>query len=375
MQTKKHNVGMTVIFTILFYLAISDFFGLFDTSLFIPGELYEYFFILLLGFAVINRNGRLKYVKTQISLLPYYMLIAIACIQTVVLQSNGTQGLFESFSVVIELLFILTFFGYIQFSINSIKIVRCIAILDVIAVLVYAVEMMLGGPIIASIHSAGLYEQIAGLTLWRCWVDIPAFEIFTLAYLLIGIIKKQKLFATLQRDMLVFFIVFLGVVLKLGRTELFSVLICLALAYFYADRVTAGRLLKKSMRIIAIIIPLMIVMYFIANGIFMRIISGIMDIFNSFSNDESVSTFATRTSTLYVRWNYLVEQGKLLFGIGPYSYKSTIVVDPYDLYATNRYVLAPDSAYGTFLVRYGIVGTALYIWGNIKNYIVLRKEQ
>jgi hypothetical protein len=366
---------------VLFYLSISDFFGLLDASLILPGELYDFIFagaIIYIFVQVLLRKRKIVIEKNTFSLWPYFLLMILAGIQAIYLQFQGLQSLGASISVFRELFYICTFFILMQFSFDQKKMIRLIVLLDIISVFVYALEILNGGPIFSTIlHTQGLYEPIGGQRIWRSWTDLPVFEFFSVSYLTLCLLKKRYLYSSKSLDFTALLIIVLGIVSKLARTELFCVLLCMLFCYFVADGINVRQILKNSpKKILQVILVLLIttfLLYFFANGVFDRIWSGVLAVINV-KDSAKGSSINIRVSTLQVRWNYLLDRGQLLFGIGPYSYKSALIVDPYDVYATNRGVLAPDSAYATFLIRYGIVGILIYMYGHIKNAVKLIKK-
>lgn len=373
----KSNISLASILVIIIYLAISDFFGVLDVSLIIPGELYDYcvVFLFCIAFLVLVKwKLVVRRLESDFAYWPFVMVILLSLIQAVNLHNSGQQSLAESFSVIREILFLFVAYALCTLKFQPSAIIKLIIRLDMVSVCVYAIEMIHGGPIFSvALHAAGLYETLGGITVWRSWVDLPVFELFTIPYLLISIVKREYVFSARKKDMFALCVIFGGMVLKLGRSALMAVAISAMLAYLYVDRPSAGKFLMRTVKIMVIAVVGIVLLYFFANGIFQRLADGLVAVLNV-SNNRYDSTLSVRTRTMEVRWEYLIEHGKLLFGLGPFSYKASLVIDPYDTYATNRGVFSPDSAYATFLVRYGIVGTGLYVYGFLKNYFRLRKH-
>lgn len=372
---RSSQVSIISILIVLFYLAISDCFGLLDFSLIIPGELYDYIAVLTVctAFLVMLKKSKSIVIRKPPYFVywPFCAVSIIGIVQAFRLHASGQQSLAESFSVIREILFILLSFAFVAFNFDSNKIIRTIIRLDVISVLVYIIEMLHGGPVFsAALHTSGLYESLGGMRVWRCWVDLPTFELFTTPYLLISITRNKKIFRSRKNDLLALGFILLGIVLKLGRGELIAVIASMAVAYLYVDRPSIGRKIQILVKIFIIFFAFSVIIFFLAPGIFQRLLDGLLAVIFQRQN----STVSVRTNTLLIRWNYLVDNKKLIWGLGPYSYKSKLIIDPYDTYGTNSGVFSPDSAYATFLVRYGIFGTAIYIYGFIKNHLVFLKR-
>ncbi|WP_027397341.1 hypothetical protein [Anaerovibrio lipolyticus] len=368
------RIGIFSLIVISLYLAGSNFFGLFEASLLFPGVLSDYIVAGVIIFALYTNKGKIKIHRSDICFWPYGLLLAIACVHMILLYRTGQQSIFLSLATIKDIVYIFTTYLFIQFQFNTEKIIKCIIILDVIGVCVYAMEMANGGPIISSeFHAPNRYETLMGISLWRCWTPGALFKYFTLPYLFIRILKHDTLFGSLLRDKIFFGIIFLGVILKLGRTELFSTLIILILVYWGTNRKSLYGSFRKIFKVIGGLIAISVCLFLFANGIFMRLLEGVVAIFN-ITDLDSDTTLMVRVSTLLVRYSYLLDQGSLLFGIGPYHWQSTLVVDTIDTYGTNRGVFSPDSGYGTLIIRYGIVGIALYIFGYIKNLIKLKEK-
>lgn len=368
------RIGLVYFFVTLIYLAGSDFFGLFEASQIIPGELYDYIFVSIVLFVLLYTRGKIIIQSSRLSLFPYMLLIILASGQMIVLYKTGQQGIFDSLGAIRELLYLFILYAFYQLNFNVEKVIRYIIILNVISVFVYALEMMVGGPLFgAGFHVQGLYQPIGGVSVWRCFSSIP-FASFSLVYMFAKLLNNECLFGSNYKDKAVFAVLLLGILLKMGRTTIMATILVFVIAYYCATPNSLYGKIIKGIKILAVLMAGLVLMYFFSNGVFMRLLEGIVAIFE-ITNLESDSTFMTRISTLYVRYNYLIDSGNLLLGLGPYNWKASLVVDAVDKYATNRGVFSPDSGYATFIVRYGIIGTGLYIYGHIKNFFILQKRR
>lgn len=84
------------------------------------------------------------------------------------------------------------------------------------------------------------------------------------------------------------------------------------------------------------------------------------------------NTMAFRTRTMILRWNFLKQQGRILIGMGPLHNDSTVYLDIYD--EANQGIIASDIAYGTILIRYGIIGIIVFI-GSIVTFAITMLKQ
>lgn len=367
------KICVAYILIILFYLSLSDFFGLLDTSLFMYGELYDYIFLLsfiLLFLMCFFWKGKFKLIKKNVVFWPYYMLIILSSIE--MFHLLGTQNLGESISVIRELLFIFIYIVFINLNYDVDNAIKIIIVMDALGSIIYFIEMVFGGPIFSEqLHTRGIYEAIGNFKVWRCWVDIPAFELFTIPYLLIHLIKKRNVFKRRETDIVLFIVIVIGVIQKLGRIELFAVLFCIIIGYFSIGSKNIRKYLRKMIMVCMILLILLFLLFIFFNGFFTRIFSGILAVFN-LGNLRYSSTLRIRFMALLLRFKYIKNNAGLLFGLGPLSRNYDLIININD--GANRGVLASDIAYATFILRYGLVGTGLYIVGNILNFMRLRKE-
>lgn len=368
------HISPIYMITLLMYISISDCFGLIDFSLLMPGELYDVIFIfafMVLAVYLI-RCPRLKLSFHKVTLLPYLVLLSIAVVEMVELQVTGTQAILASVSVVRELLFLSIIIVYINMDYDSQNLIKMLIILDVIAVAVYITEMVHGGPIFRSdIHSNGIYEMLAGRYVWRCWVNSPAFSLFTLPYLLMHILKKDKIFRDRKIDKTIFVFIFCGEVGKLGRTKLFADTLTLFLAYLYYDRLTLSRAMKKIYKMLLLCLSLSFMIYVCFQGLFQRLFEGVLMILDIINFDYQ-GTLAVRASALSLRVRYIFEHSHVWFGLGPLHRDYPLIINAID--PANSGVLCSDSAYATFLLRYGFIGTMMYMLTCFLNFIKLKRS-
>ena len=367
------RIRLIYVITLLMYIAISDCFGLVDFSLLMPGELYDVIFVFAFFALTVHliRYPRLKFSFHKIILLPFLTLLSIAVVEMVGLQIEGTQSILTSISVVRELLFLSIIIVYTNMDYDGQKLIKMLIILDVIAVIVYITEMIHGGPIVRSdIHSRGIYETLAGHRVWRCWVYSPVFSLFTIPYLLMHIFKKEKVFKTKKMDKLIFVIILSGEIAKLGRTTLIAILLMIFLAYLYVDKLDLTRFIRKTLKMIMIGIALSFVVFILFNGLFRRMFDGILMILNVMDPNYR-GTLAVRMSAISLRLRYIRENSCAWFGLGPLHRDYPLIINAQDM--ANRGVLCADSAYATFLLRYGIIGTLMYVSGCLMNFIRLKK--
>lgn len=148
MKRSKYNMASFLI--VLFYLAMSDFFGIVDFSLLFPGEMYDYVIALTFVLAILiffKSRCIVKITNIHFEFWPFLGVIMIAVIQAILMQTQRQQSFSESFSVIRELAFIFVFAGFCLLNYNPYSLVKLIIKFDIISVCVYALEMICGGPI------------------------------------------------------------------------------------------------------------------------------------------------------------------------------------------------------------------------------------
>ncbi len=377
MKLGKININITLVLTVLIYIAVSDCFGLLDFSLIIPGELYDYIFVLILTLFLIYVFSNSKVVRFRaynLVLWPYICLMLIAIVQMIYLQRQDIQAFGYSFTVVRELIFLWGMVIFVNCKYDERKNIKYLISLDIVSISIYLLEMIYGGPFLGNpLHSQGIYEHLGGFTLWRCWVDLPAFVFFTMPYLVMHIVKKESVFKTRKRDILAFVFILIGEIFKLGRTELIAVGMTIILAYYFTDRVSLYQFFKKAVQIVVLVSFVLLMVYIVLDGaVFERLFKGFLAIIN-ISDQEYGSTLLVRTSAVSKRIDYLLEQSKVFFGMGPLHRNYPLIINAAD--RANSGVLCADNAYGTFILRYGFIGTGLYMFGNILNFVKLKKRR
>ena len=99
MKRSKYNMASFLI--VLFYLAMSDFFGIVDFSLLFPGEMYDYVIALTFVLAILiffKSRCIVKITNIHFEFWPFLGVIMIAVIQAILMQTQRQQSFSESFS-------------------------------------------------------------------------------------------------------------------------------------------------------------------------------------------------------------------------------------------------------------------------------------
>ena len=127
MKRSKYNMASFLI--VLFYLAMSDFFGIVDFSLLFPGEMYDYVIALTFVLAILiffKSRCIVKITNIHFEFWPFLGVIMIAVIQAILMQTQRQQSFSESFSVIRELAFIFVFAGFCLLNYNTYRHVKFI---------------------------------------------------------------------------------------------------------------------------------------------------------------------------------------------------------------------------------------------------------
>lgn len=357
-------------FSVLIYLAMSDIFGLFDLSNYIKGEVYDYIVIILfilLGIRMLKRPINILNRKEKKYIFPFWILITFGFIKMIIFQTKGMQSIFQSISVFRELIYVFIIYVYISFNYNVKKIIELIIKLDVISSVIYIIEAFVG-PLTGELHVSGQYIILG---LYRSFSNVPLFEIFTISYLYYNILKREHVFNK-KKDIIYISLVLIAVFMRFMRGQIFALIISIVYVYITYKQIKIGELLIKFYKIIIISTILIVIISILMPNISNRFVEGIIAIVNIKDNEYN-STLSVRTNTMKARYEYLEESGNLLTGVGPlHNDYSIIIGNIYD--GANNGVIASDIAYGTILLRYGILGIIIYIYVFMNIFLKSRKS-
>lgn len=344
---------------ILLYISISDIFGLVDLNIWIGsgGELYDLFFALILIGSIVFT---LPYIHIPVSTeekrlgIAVCMLFGYIIVSGILLILSGRQSPFQTFSVMREVFYILIFYAFWIGKYKTDKMLKIMIGLELLAECIYLIECFTGP--LTSLHIQARIETVG---IWRMYGAAPLYINFLCPLLIYRYQKKEYLFSK-KKDILLLILLLCFLVIKLGRSGLFLTLLIILFSIMDASKINA-----KKFRNAVFLVPLIAMI-----GIFICII-----LFPAYWNrlweaiislmkirDHSYgSTLSVRTSTLRVRYDYLVEHKKLFWGLGPMHNDTKIMfsADIHDL--ANNSIIASDTAYGSLLIRYGMAGILLYI--------------
>lgn len=347
---------------IFLYLTISDIFGLFDLNAWIGsgGEGYDLIFVLVLLGSIYVTQPYIhipKFKEARQMNIATCVLFGYIVISGVMLVVSGGQSFFQTLSVMREVFYILIFYSFWQGKYETDEMLKLMIGLELIAGLVYFVECFTGP--LTTLHIGGSHGGISGI--WRFYSASPLFVNFICPLLVYRHYKKEYFFSA-KKDILLLFL-FLGFqVIKQGRTALIATLLIVLFSIIDAS----GRNKKKIINGLILIPMVAVISAFIGSTFFpaywKRFEETFVAILN-IGNRSYGSTLAVRTGTLQVRYEHLVNCGKLLFGLGPIHNGASLSVSlgasVYD--RANAGVIATDTAYGSILTRYGVVGLFIYV--------------
>lgn len=347
---------------ILLYLAISDVFGLIDLNVWISsgGEGYDIVFILMLAGSIRSTWPHIRiptFKKAGKIGIANCLLFSYIVVSGIVLVVSGGQGVFQTISVMREVFYILIFYSFWQGKYETDEMLKLIIELELMAELVYFIEFFTGP--LTSMHIHGTLG-ISGN--WRFYTATPLFVNFICPLLVYRHYEKKTLFSQ-KKDIILLFLLLGFQVIKQGRTALVATLLIVLFSVMDAS----GRNKRKVINALFLIPTVIIICAFIGNTFFpayWRRLIEVTEAIINIGNHSYDSTLSVRTGTIQVRYEYLLNCGKLLFGLGPLHNEATISVSLgasiYD--RVNAGVLAIDTAYGSILIRYGIIGLFLYVF-------------
>lgn len=362
---------------ILFLITIGDLFGLINFhDVLGKGEAYDFVFVAFLGAWIIMMIKN-KRIYNPISreewkwLIPLLVLVTYCIIEGIILVVERRQGSIQTIFVLRELGYLLLILPMLSFAYDTKAILKLIMVYDAVGCLIYLLEMFIGP--ITRFHVDGKME----MGLYRFYSDNPMFAYF-LCPLLIYSLANSIYFFSKKID-IILFILYLGTMtLRFSKMQLGGLLVAGCIAFLMCKGTQPLKVLKQIGILLAIVGTFIIILKLFFPNLFVFFYNGIIGLLN-FADLSTVrgqadipNTMAFRTRTMILRWNFLKQQGRILLGMGPLHNDSTVYLDIYD--EANQGIIASDIAYGTILIRYGIIGIIVFI-GSIVTFAITMLKQ
>jgi hypothetical protein len=362
---------------ILFLITIGDLFGLINFhDVLGKGEAYDFVFVAFLGAWIIMMIKN-KRIYNSISreewkwLIPLLVLVTYCIIEGIILVVERRQGSIQTIFVLRELGYLLLILPMLSFAYDTKAILKLIMVYDAVGCLIYLLEMFIGP--ITRFHVDGKME----MGLYRFYSDNPMFAYF-LCPLLIYSLANSIYFFSKKID-IILFILYLGTMtLRFSKMQLGGLLVAGCIAFLMCKGTQPLKVLKQIGILLAIVGIFIIILKLFFPNLFVFFYNGVIGLLN-FTDLSTVrgqadipNTMAFRTRTMILRWNFLKQQGRILIGMGPLHNDSTVYLDIYD--EANQGIIASDIAYGTILIRYGIIGIIVFI-GSIVTFAITMLKQ
>ena len=362
---------------ILFLITIGDLFGLINFhDVLGKGEAYDFVFVAFLGAWIIMMIKN-KRIYNPISreewkwLIPLLVLVTYCIIEGIILVVERRQGSIQTIFVLRELGYLLLILPMLSFAYDTKAILKLIMVYDAVGCLIHLLEMFIGP--ITRFHVDGKME----MGLYRFYSDNPMFAFF-LCPLLIYSLAHSIYFFSKKID-IILFILYLGTMtLRFSKMQLGGLLVAGCIAFLMCKGTQPLKVLKQIGILLAIVGTFIIILKLFFPNLFVFFYNGIIGLLN-FTDLSTVrgqadipNTMAFRTRTMILRWNFLKQQGRILLGMGPLHNDSTVYLDIYD--EANQGIIASDIAYGTILIRYGIIGIIVFI-GSIVTFAITMLKQ
>lgn len=361
-KEKKWNEWIMYITTALLLLLVNDWEGLLDGSEFLSkGEFYDFMFAIMLlvwGIWAIKNHTKLNSnVIDWKMLLPIVIILIYCSVSGIVCILSGTQGVMSTILVLREMYYILIFLPFLFFEYDIKKIVQVFLAIDVLGSIIKTVEIFTGP--LTLVHVGGIYESTT-VWMWRCFSEVPLLSFFLCPLLIYGLLQKKYIICK-WGDMIACLILFVGRFFDMSRMAMFALLVVCSIAFIFGKGntwKTIGAQIGKMLLIFSILVIILLITF---PSIVKRFANGVLELFHLYGEDyTSEFNLAYRTGTLLDRWEYLKQHNRLLFGFGPLHNDLNIWVGDRGGIA-NAGVVAPDTAYGALLFRFGCVGVILIV--------------
>lgn len=368
---KRKNIPIFTICILILFLSINDFFGLIEFhDLIGKGELYDFtfigFMIVFFTFAI-KAKTPLHFAPSQwLPLIPFIILILYCVISGCVLVLQGGQSLIQTAFVLRELFYLFIFLPFAILPYDTNNLCKLLIIFDSIGCCIYIIEVFTG-PLLST-HVAGKTQ----LGLYRFYSDNPMFVYFLAPLLIYAILQKRYIFSKIWDGIFLFFFI-LTMLLRFSKMAFATLLFVCTLAFLTGSITSIKVFGKRIIILISIVVSSILLINFFAPQLLQFFLQGIqglahitdVDIIKNGTTNPAAGSISYRSRTILLRYKFLHEQGKILFGMGPLHNASTVFCDIYD--SANKGIIASDIAYGAILIRYGIIG----IIGFITSYLTL----
>lgn len=355
-ENKKTYVFLCSVLFLL--VGIGDLWGLIDFHLILgKGELYDIGFVIFIFLFIAwfcqNKNNLKTEKKFSVyELTPIILLVTYCTIEGIALVFRGEQGIVQTIMVVRELWYIIILLPFVFLKYDIKELIQLITIFDLIGCIVYIVEMFTGP--LTLLHVGGRMD----VGLYRFYSDNPIFPYF-LCPLLIYALAKHTYILGKKIDILALIFFITTMFLRLSKMAFAALLVGCVIAFVTCKGCNKKTIAKQVGWLVIAMGGIIILGVLCVPQMFSYFYEGVIGLLHVF--DPTVhSNLTYRTETMAERWNFLEANRRVLFGMGPLHNDSTVfkgaAVNP-----ANTGIIASDIAYGTILMRYGVLGIVIYI--------------
>lgn len=352
---RKENIRSSLFYGgILFLLiAIGDLWGLIDFHQILgKGELYDIAFVFFVFgwftwcFLDKEHINNIKKFPIQ-ELVPIIILVMYCTIEGLIIILKHEQGILQTTMVVRELWYVIILFPFFYLKYNIKTLIRLITIFDIVGCIIYILEMFTGP--LTLLHVTGRMN----IGLYRFYSDNPLFPYFLCPLIIYGLAKNIHIF-TKKIDAIIFVLFVVTMLLRLSKMAFAALLLVCIISYVTCKGTDTNTLVKRIMIVVLIMLGAIILGGVCVPQVVNYFYEGLIGLVHIF--DPAIhSNLTYRAETMQERWIFLKENRKLLWGMGPLHNDSTVFIGSIENPA-NTGVIASDIAYGTILVRYGVVG-------------------
>lgn len=354
MQCKKfrcNKIVMTIF--VMLYLSFSNFYC-FLPSLNIAGlgRLYDVVFFIAIGLYLKFNNGGINIIFDR-KITPVFW-VWVYWVIFAFIRGALTEDFFSAFRSIRDYFsyFIIWFFVFMKYDAK--KIVKLLIKMEFIAAIIYLIQFALQKPFLNGYYT---YMYVGIGYVYRFYEDLPVFGLFSYIYLLMAILEKRTVISK-GFDKIAVFIFAAATICTFTRNVwmLFIVETLLCILVIKNKNVFISNL-KKIGLVIAILVIVVVIVPKVAPGITYKMTQGISNI----SNNEG--SMQVRNELIRSRYQYLEDAHDVFWGVGALN-PDTKLNFSFDMtYATDNVnnVKSADSAYAELMLKFGIVGVAIYL--------------
>ena len=337
------RIKLDTFIIVFLYLSITHCFFLLPEWLFVfpIGKMYDVALMLSIIIILFKNRWSIKYRNRQTKLIILLYSIWILFCGLEFVNALSLQSLVPAIRGIRENFLFLILFVFLNLNNDDYRrLIKLLIYLEIIGALIYILQFVSNTPFLAAHY---LIQKVGGIDVLRSYANIPLFNVFVPIFLLNGLIEKNY-FLSRKKDIVLFAIESICIILHFQR----SYYMCYAIAIgtcVMISKIRFGFAKKTALMLILAILALVVLPL-----LFPNIFDYIKSAFTEYRDGGGNGLL--RVNAVLARYKYLLENNKLLCGLGTVS--ADYVIPGLVSYVTT--VRINDIAYGIILIRYGIAG-------------------